>query len=250
MFNLFSLKRPPQDEFSSHGVVETRSGGLEGIPVPNPVQHLSSSESACGHALATTHDCIQEGSHPKPSTRMFHSACTCCARKQPMQQTLEEMDFDRGIWGAAAMGDLQRIGMLLDERGRDVNACDSFGYTALHYSARSGKPETCELLLVRKANVNAPAGQSKATALHRACIGGHLSTAKLLVNHAADLAGVDADGENCLHKAARSKNASLVEYLLMQSELDVAHRNKHGRTAAEVALCEDVAAVLRTFSHE
>lgn len=35
--------------------------------------------------------------------------CECCAQPQIMQQTLEELDFERGIWWAAASGDIQRM---------------------------------------------------------------------------------------------------------------------------------------------
>ena len=65
--------------------------------------------------------------------------------------------------------------MIMFNECRDVNACDKFGYTALHYAARSGKDEICQLLLDRKAAVNACAGECEATPLHRACIGGHIS---------------------------------------------------------------------------
>jgi len=166
-----------------------------------------------------------------------------------MQQTLEEMDFERGIWGAAALGDLERMRTLLEERQRDVNACDKSGYTALHYAARSGKDQICQLLLDRKAAVNACAGECEATPLHRACIGGHISTVKLLAKNGANLALVDIDGETCLHKAARSTNAPLVEYLMKEAQFDMAYRNRRGQTAAEVASCEEVSNVFKIVSN-
>lgn len=38
--------------------------------------------------------------------------CECCSKPQTMQQTLEELDFERGIWWAAASGDCARLRVL------------------------------------------------------------------------------------------------------------------------------------------
>lgn len=69
-------------------------------------------------------------------------------------QSLDEMDFERGIWYAAQYGDLKRVEKLL-KGGCFVDKLDSAGYTALHYAARNGKLEVCRFLVEQGADVNA-----------------------------------------------------------------------------------------------
>uniref|UniRef100_A0A1A8GHM9 Ankyrin repeat domain 39 n=1 Tax=Nothobranchius korthausae TaxID=1143690 RepID=A0A1A8GHM9_9TELE len=56
--------------------------------------------------------------------------CSCCSHPVSAHQTLEEMDFERGIWSAAMDGDLDRLRSLV-QKGIDPNLRDSAGYTAL-----------------------------------------------------------------------------------------------------------------------
>ena len=53
----------------------------------------------------------------------------------PVSQTLDEMDFERGIWGASIEGDAKRVEKLL-AKGVSANSRDSSGYTPMHYAAR------------------------------------------------------------------------------------------------------------------
>ena len=47
--------------------------------------------------------------HPKLWFSPGHSQdCECCLRPLPMQQTLDEMEWERGIWGVASAGKLDR----------------------------------------------------------------------------------------------------------------------------------------------
>ena len=57
----------------------------------------------------------------------------CCAQPSPtpsLTQTLDELDWERGIWNAALSGDLAGVHKLLSS-GCDVNTVDKSGYTAL-----------------------------------------------------------------------------------------------------------------------
>lgn len=91
-----------------------------------------------------------------------------------MQQTLDELDFDRGLWGASSRGDFDRAAELLNQRGHDPNQRDLSGYMPLHYAARKGHVQLCSLLLRNKAEVDPLAGESAATPLHRACVASHI----------------------------------------------------------------------------
>lgn len=50
-------------------------------------------------------------------------------------QSVEELDFQRGLWPAALNGDLNKILKLL-ESGRLINEKDKMGYSPLHYACR------------------------------------------------------------------------------------------------------------------
>ena len=48
-----------------------------------------------------------------------------------VHQTLEELDFNRGIWQAAVDGDSEEVERCLDSRKNSADQTDSSGYTAL-----------------------------------------------------------------------------------------------------------------------
>ena len=70
---------------------------------------------------------------------MSHSHSSCCSSNPPTStvQSMDEMEFERGIWSAARDGDDRRVLELLD-REVDPSSRDTSGYTALHYAARAG----------------------------------------------------------------------------------------------------------------
>lgn len=125
--------------------------------------------------------------HLKSSDHAQHN-CSC-HKTTTAVQSLDELDFNRGIWSAgkkrlmrmtqkntssnhlfdypaALYNDLERLQMLID-RG-DVNRRDNSCYTALHYAARKNHFEACERLLTSGADVNAQTNGG-VTPLHRAC---------------------------------------------------------------------------------
>lgn len=58
-------------------------------------------------------------------------ACCAGASTSSVHQSLDELDFDRGIWSAALYGDLEKIEKLLQKDPQCVNGKDKSGYTAL-----------------------------------------------------------------------------------------------------------------------
>lgn len=46
-------------------------------------------------------------------------------------QSLDELEFERGIWKAALDGDMKRATMLIQRDSECVNRTDTSGYTAL-----------------------------------------------------------------------------------------------------------------------
>lgn len=98
-----------------------------------------------------------------------HENCSCS--NSTAVQSLDEMDFERGIWHAAQYGDLKRVEKLIKD-GWDVNKKDLSGYTALHYAARNGRMEVCKYLVMQGADVDAVT-RGGVTALCRAASTGN-----------------------------------------------------------------------------
>lgn len=143
-----------------------------------------------------------------------HSNGASCCQSQTNKsvvQTIDEMEFERGIWTAALYSDIPRLQSFIDKD--KTNDCDNSGYTALHYAARNGNLEACQLLLSAGANVNAQTNGG-VTALHRATMMGHLNIAKLLISRNANAAIQDSDGFTSLHRAVLNGNEEIVKFLI------------------------------------
>ena len=58
-----------------------------------------------------------------------------CCQHQPtvisVIQTINEMDFERGIWNAALMGNISKVEKMIVTDGIHPNITDNYGYTAL-----------------------------------------------------------------------------------------------------------------------
>ena len=80
-------------------------------------------------------------------------------------------------------GRLDDIRSVLDQRA-NVNATDASEATSLHLASRSGHAHCVELLIERKANLNARAPHW--TPLHYASFHGRKECARLLIDHGAD----------------------------------------------------------------
>ncbi|KAM8865647.1 ankyrin repeat domain-containing protein 39 [Synchiropus picturatus] len=146
---------------------------------------------------------------------MSSAPCACCSHavsSSSPHQTLDEMDFERGIWSAAMNGDLDRVKSFI-HKGTDPNLRDSAGYTSLHYASRAGLVHVCKLLLESGACASAqtPGG---ATPLHRSSYCGHLDVVHLLLHHGADALLCDDDGATPLHKAAEQGHEEVCQALL------------------------------------
>ncbi|CAJ0929967.1 unnamed protein product [Ranitomeya imitator] len=170
-----------------------------------------------------------------PAEGKGHRGCdVCCSGASPtVRETVQEMDFQRGIWAAAMDGDLMRVQQFI-EKGTDPNLPDNFGYTALHYSSRHGHLPVCSFLLKSGADGNAQT-HGGSTALHRAAYCGHIQVVQLLLESGADPMKTDSDRRTVLHKAAEGGHRELTLYLLQHCKglLDV--KDCRGHSAADLA---------------
>ena len=103
-----------------------------------------------------------------------------------LTQTLDELDFERGLWTAALDNDLQKCQDLL-RKGHDPSQPDSSGFTPLHYAVRSSSKEIVKLLLESGAKVDLQTKGGKSTALHRACLKGRSDIVQLLLGNSSFL---------------------------------------------------------------
>lgn len=98
-----------------------------------------------------------------------------------VEQTLDELEFERGLWSAACENDLKKCSDLI-RKGHDPSKPDSAGFTPLHYAVRSGSKELVECLLKAGSNPNAQTNGGKATALHRSVNKGRPEIVALLLS--------------------------------------------------------------------
>lgn len=174
-----------------------------------------------------------------------HEGCSHTPAVPCLHQTLEEMDFQRGVWAAAADGDYEKLRKLL-RKGNDPNSQDPYGYTPLHYACRQGHARVVDLLLTCGAEVDKQT-KGGATALHRAAYQGHLKCVQLLLDRNANCTLADSDGKTALHKAAENGHDNVCRALLKRCPSLLRMEDIHGRTALQCAR-SDNSELLKTLS--
>lgn len=134
-----------------------------------------------------------------------------CSKTTTASQSLDELEFERGIWTAAIDNDENKLRSLIDKGQLHVK--DNSGYTALHYAARSGHMIICRVLLDAGIGVNEQT-HGGVTALHRAAMMGHSEIVNLLLSRKADPSIQDSDGKTALHRAAEKCHSEVCRSLL------------------------------------
>lgn len=144
---------------------------------------------------------------------MSHAHCCQNKAKSNVAQSLDEMEFERGIWSAACDNDKAKVEKFLANKDTPVDVRDAAGYTALHYASSRGHLNICELLLKFGADINAETRAGKATALHRAASSGKKSIVELLLQNGCDILKQDADGRTALHRAIINRHYDIAKML-------------------------------------
>lgn len=157
-----------------------------------------------------------------------HHDCSCTVKSTPYSQTLDEMDFERGIWFAAMNGEAEKVQKYLDKNSAP-DALDAAGYTALHYACRHGHLNVCKLLLKSGANPNILTRAGKASPLHRAAHCGHIGIVNVLIEYRAKLELHDSDGQTALHKASKQSHPDVIKLLLKHQPQLSSSKDKWGK---------------------
>ena len=146
---------------------------------------------------------------------------------------------------AAAMRQDPAAVRALVKDGKDVNAAQGDGMTALHWAAMNGDADLTGTLLYAGANVRATTRLGGYTALHLAAQAGEAAALGRLIAGGANPAALTATGATPLMLAAASGNAAAVKLLLEQRVDADATESANGETALMFAAALDRADAIR-----
>jgi ankyrin repeat protein len=123
------------------------------------------------------------------------------------------------IFTAAGLGMVGRVESFLKADEKSIRATRFGGETPLHWAAGTGQEPVVELLLARKADINAQ-GPWERTPLHYAAVRGHKGVVAALLRHKAKIEATDMWGSTPLHAAAWGGHQDVVK-LLLESKANV-----------------------------
>lgn len=152
------------------------------------------------------------------------------------------------IYETAALGTPEQLAAMLRDDPGALTRRNRFGWTLLHHSAFGGNAATTQLLLDRGAAVDVRADTKfRNTPLQAALLTGQYGTAKMLIEHGADVLMRQAKGFTPMHEAAILGRTDLVQ-LLLDHGAEVNSRSDSGRTPLSDAIRhkqDEVAKLLR-----
>ena len=156
------------------------------------------------------------GGHPL-TTRALLTAENWKGQNDKKAALRKDISKSSAVLALATKSNFTVIVKLLVGAGVDINWQDETGETALHIAARFGNTECAEILLQgtenQKADFELTENSFAWTALHVACVDGHLSIVELLIAAGADLNRPDASGWRPREHAALRGHLVIAEKL-------------------------------------
>lgn len=169
--------------------------------------------------------------------------------QRAIAELLIALGAEADVFVAAALGNADRLAILLKGHREVANSYSGDGWTPLALAAHFGQAPAARLLLSVGAEVNARSrNANENTPLHAAVAGRRQELAQLLVEAGADVNARDAGGWTPMHLAAHGGAAGIVEALLAAGA-DPSIPNEEGQTPLQTAERQghdEVVAVLRT----
>lgn len=143
----------------------------------------------------------------------------------------EKPDFSNfDIVKATQYGAGDRVRILIEEQGMDVNVPDAENVSLLHWAAINNRLEIAQLLIGKDAKIDAVGGELRSTPLHWAVRQGHLPMVILLLSRGCDTKARDGEGCGPIHLAAQFSHTSIVAYLVAKGACDVNETDANGMT--------------------
>lgn len=122
---------------------------------------------------------------------------------------------------AAEEGDLKKISSYLLQYN-DINQTDSAGRTALHYAVGAEQVEAVELLLQSGANPDIQDGVNNVTPLHWASGSGNVKIVELLASRVENIDAQNKHGETAAEIAMQTGNTEIIQLLInFGSNIDI-----------------------------
>lgn len=131
-----------------------------------------------------------------------HESCSHSATRTGLEQTLDEIEFEKSIFNMCVYGDLEKVKHEINKDRSIINKQDRNGYSCLHYAARNNHYELCKYLIQQGVDVNLKTRSGESTALHRAACVGACRIVQLLIESKSDPFLKDSDGKTALHKCS------------------------------------------------
>ena len=159
----------------------------------------------------------------------------CYFRQPAIAAIFAECGATLDIFDACAVGDEERVRVLIEAFPESIDAYSPDGFYPLGLAAFFGHRKIVEYLLAAGADVNQSAKNAlKVAPIHAAVSNGNAEIVAMILDRGADVDAHQQNGFTALHGAAGAGRQDLVE-LLIEHGADLSARNDEGKTAADVA---------------
>lgn len=165
------------------------------------------------------------------------SALTVAAyyRRKPIVELLLARGVKPDAFEAAALGDANRLDVLLRADRTLVRRFSPDGWTALHLAGHFGKEDAMRILLAHGADHRATSKNSNRNQpLQASAAGGQAGAVRLLLKVGAEVDARSHGGFTALHIAAENGSAEMVR-MLLDAGADAAAVTQNGKAALDFA---------------
>ena len=156
-------------------------------------------------------------------------------RRHAILDLLRRQTSELDIFEAAALGETNRLHLLLHDHPDLVCTYSADGFTPLHLASFFSQPAAVQELLNNGADPNAVATNgSKLAVINSAAASNNTELVKMLLREGANPDAQQQGGFTALHAAAQHNNTEMTQALL-DAGANTSLRSDDGKTAADMA---------------